>query len=79
MWQVTLRSSEQCSRKRVQQLEKNKKSCFWILKTLKKRTHSFTSHLITQPLITTGKSRSPWQHQVSCSKCGHKKLCNLDS
>jgi len=35
----------QCSRKRVQQLKKRKKSCFWILKKKrKKRTYSLTGH-----------------------------------
>jgi len=46
------RIRNQCSRKRVQQLKKRKKSCFcWFWKNVKKRTYSFTCHLITLRLI----------------------------
>ena len=45
--------------------QKNVKSCFLDFEKKRKNVHSFTGHLITQPLITqlpevsTGKSRSP--------------------
>jgi len=43
---------------------------FWILKKRKKRTYSFTGHLITQPLIYNYRKSVPvsHQHQTSCSE-----------
>ena len=49
----------------------------------KKRTYSFTGHLITRHLITqlpevsTSKSRSPNIKHLT-QKCGHMKLCNWE-
>jgi len=63
----------QCSRKRGQPLKKRKVMFFWILKKTQKNVknvHSFTGHLITQPLISqlpevsTGKSRSPTSNSL---------------
>jgi len=47
-------------------------------KNVKNRMYSFTSHLITQHLITGSQYRCRGhQHQTS-QKCWHKKLCNWE-
>ena len=80
----------QCSRKRVQQLKKRKKSCFFEIWKKRKNvknvglppTYSFTSRSITQPLILNYRNRNSvpvpvsHQHHIThlAQKCGHKKL-----
>ena len=73
-----------CSGKRVQQLKKRKKSCFFLilkktLKNVKKRTYSFTGHLITQPLILNYRQSVPvsHQHQTSCSEIRTQETMQL--
>ena len=56
----------------MQQLKKNVKSHVFLdfEKNVKKRTYSFTCHLITQPLILNYRKSVPvsHQHQTSCSE-----------
>ena len=58
---------------------------FWILKKnvkkRKKRTYSFTGHLITQPLILNYRKSVlvSHQHQTSCSEMRTQEtICNLE-
>jgi len=52
-------------------------------KKRKKRTYSFTGHLITQPLIRytqlpkTSTGKSPLQHQTSCSEMRTQETMQL--
>ena len=62
--------------------QKNVKShVFWILKkNVKKRTYSFTGHLITQPLILIFYRKSvpvSHQHQTSCSEMRTQETMQL--
>ena len=74
-----------CWGKRVQQLKKRKKSCFfWILKkknvkNRRKRTYSFTGHLITHSLILNYRKSVPvsHQHQTSCSEMRTQETMQL--
>ena len=56
---------------------------FWILKknvkNVKKRTYSFTGHLITQPLILNYRKSVPvsHQHQISCSEMWTQETMQL--
>ena len=82
------RCGGQCSRKRVQQLKKRKKSCFLdfeknVQKT-QKRTYSFRGHLITpRPLIHSYRKSVALSRQHQTCLLGrsvhiHKKLSNLE-
>jgi len=48
-------------------------------KNIKKRTRSFTGHLITQPLILSYRKSIPvsHQHQTSCSKMRTRESLQL--
>jgi len=73
------RKQNQCSRKCMQQLKKRKKSCFWILKNVK-RTYSFTGHLITLLLIYSitevGTGKSPTSNILL--RNADTRICNLE-
>ena len=62
--------------------KKRKKSCFLDFeKKRKKRTYSFTGHLITQPLILNYRKSVPvsHQHQTSCSEMRTQETMQLRS
>ena len=64
----------------MQQLKKRKKSCFLDFeKKRKKRTYSFTGHLITEPLILNYRKSVPvsHQHQTSCSEIRTQETMQL--
>jgi len=71
----------------VQQLKKNVKSHVFLdfekktLKNVKKRTYTFTGHLITQPLILNYRKSVglpvSHQHQTSCSEMRTQETMQL--
>jgi len=71
-------TTNQCSRKRVQQLQKRIKSGFWDFEKRKNVRIVSQTILITQPLILNYRKSVPVSHQHLSQQCGRKKLCSLN-